>query len=300
MPAAYQASGALSAVSSTTITPALPAHQADDILICVTSQQDLTRTCSTPSGWSLLAGPITGSSLIRTYFFWKQAASGSETNPSCVWSASGNLFASCHSVRGAYPPSAPFDVTSGVQDQTDPFVVSGVTTAKPGELILLVGSFRDQIASAVTVTATDPPTFSQHFYAENGLGGNITQTVHSAYQENAGATGNITFDFNAAMPDDGHVAVIAFKDAALFARPGAYATAGEAATLDDSGTLARVTANPVDALILPTDQRARISALPVDVLVLPDNPFARISAIPVDVLRRRTFDRPQVIWEEER
>ena len=81
MSAAWQASGALLGSGTTVdVTPVIPLHVLDDILICLTANRVITNTCLTPAGWTLLHGPI-DTTAWRTYAFWKRAVSGAETNP---------------------------------------------------------------------------------------------------------------------------------------------------------------------------------------------------------------------------
>lgn len=212
MAAAWQASGALLQSGTSQVVPSNPAHQADDILIVQTTRQHLTQTVSV-SGWTLLAGPVRGASLISTYWFWVRATSGAMTNPTCVWTGGNNTtFGIVHNVRGAFDPADPFSVVAARQDQVDPFIVSGITTLTAGELVCVVGATRDQPATGLTVTATDPAAFTQRDYQENSLGGNITTTFHDAIRTSPGSTGDITIDFNAAMPDDGHFLILSFKE----------------------------------------------------------------------------------------
>lgn len=54
--------------------------------------------------------------------------------------------------------------------------------------------------------------------------------------------------------------------------------------LEDSGTMARVSQEPVEAVDLPDTQKARISQEPVEVVDLPDTQKARVSQEPVEVV----------------
>src|SRR3990167_1696747 len=107
MAAAWQASGTLLGSTGADITPVIPAHASNDILILMASSRTVTDTCLTPAGWTLLGGP-TNLTAWRTYVFYKRATSGAETNPLLDWTGSGQKYGQVHTIRGAITTGSPF------------------------------------------------------------------------------------------------------------------------------------------------------------------------------------------------
>ena len=214
MAVVYQASGTLlGALTTADVTPAIPAHQADDILICITANRVITNTCATPSGWNLLYGPVDETAW-RSYVFWKRATSGSETNPLCDWTAtSADKYAQVHTFRGAITTGSPFAATAWTDGATDPAVATGVTTAAAGQLVAAIGLCADNLSTSATVTATDPASFGvTNSHTTIATGADATGFCYSATRATAGATGNVSVDFNAA-PLHWGIVVAAFTEA---------------------------------------------------------------------------------------
>ena len=201
MSAAWQASGTLlGALTTNDVTPVIPAHAIDDILICVTSNRVITNTCATPSTWTLLHGPQ-DSTAWRTYAFWKRAASGAETDPLCDWTAtSADKYAQVHTIRGAILSGSPFAASALGSDLTDPIVVGGVTSTLASQLIIVVGIGSDNASASTTVTSTDPSSYTQRHFSTITTGADATGSFHDANRASAGATGNVTSDHNSTMP----------------------------------------------------------------------------------------------------
>lgn len=85
-----QAEGTIAAVTSGGVTPTNPAHQADDILVAAAmgwvpnSAASPVAAIAAPSGWTKITEAGLGTVGDETgwiAWFWKRAASGSETNP---------------------------------------------------------------------------------------------------------------------------------------------------------------------------------------------------------------------------
>jgi len=211
--AAWQASGTLlGALTTADVTPVIPTHAADDILICITANRVLTNTCSTPSGWTLLHGPIDVTGW-RTYVFWLRAASGAETNPLCDWTAtSADKYAQIHTIRGAITSGSPFAASILSADLTDTIASTGVTSSEANQLVAVVGVGSDNAsASMVSVVATDPSSFTQRHFSTIPTGLDATGWFFDATRSAAGATGTVTQDFNSTMPAAG-VLVAAILD----------------------------------------------------------------------------------------
>jgi hypothetical protein len=115
------AEGASTANTSGNLTPTMPSHQADDILIlCVTFWGPNTAgdaaVVPTPSGWTEIANVATPASPIdgRIAYFWKRAASGSETvtvTRGASWDTGTDTNFSCrvYCIRGCITIGDPWD-----------------------------------------------------------------------------------------------------------------------------------------------------------------------------------------------
>jgi hypothetical protein len=229
MAAAHQASGTLlGALTTADVTPVIPAHAADDILICLTANRVVTNTCSTPAAWTLLHGPIDVTGW-RTYAFWKRAAGGAETNPLCDWTAtSADKYAQVHTVRGAITTGSPFAASVLSGDLTDTIASTGVTSTDANQLIIVAGIGSDNASASMTsVVATDPSSFTQRHFSTIATGNDATGWFFDANRSAAGATGTVTQDFNSTMPAAG-VLVAAMIDAPAAAvyPPHAYTAVG--------------------------------------------------------------------------
>lgn len=118
-----QAEGAIAAVTTGNLTPTLPAHATNDILVVVMSAwvpntTTGANTVAAPSGWTkLLSDTVITSSLIdgEWAIFWKRAASGSEANPTFTrptgWDTGTdtNWSARAYVIRGCITTGDPWD-----------------------------------------------------------------------------------------------------------------------------------------------------------------------------------------------
>lgn len=200
MAAVWQASGTLLGSTGADITPVIPAHTANDILVCIAASRVVTETCATPSGWTLKSGPVDTTGW-RTYVFYKRAASGSETNPLLDWSAAtGEKYGQVHTFRGATVTGDPFSAAVLAADLTDPIATTGITTVVAGKRVIVVGIASDNLSTTVAVTSTDPATYTLHHYSDITTGADAAGWCASNTRSAAGATGTVTSDFDQAMP----------------------------------------------------------------------------------------------------
>ncbi len=200
---AWQASGTLlGALTTNDVTPVIPAHAIDDILICITANRVITNTCATPSGWTLLHGPIDSTGW-RSYAFWKRAASAAETNPLCDWTAtSADKYAQVHTLRGCIRTGSPFAASSLASDLTDPIAVAGITTTRISQRVIAVGIGSDNASASITTftCANDNPIFAQRHYSTIATGADATGLFFDGIAATASATGTVTADHNSTMP----------------------------------------------------------------------------------------------------
>ena len=200
MPAGWQASGTLLGSTGADITPVIPSHAIDDILMLMASSRVTTETLTTPSGWTLKHGPI-DTTAWRTYCYWKRATSASETNPLLDWSAAiGEKYGQVHTVRGAIKLGDPFAGSVLSADVTDPIAATGVTTTLPNQRIGIVGIGSDNASTSASVTSTDPTVYSTNHFSTIATGADATGAFFSNLRVTAGATGGVTLDHNSTMP----------------------------------------------------------------------------------------------------
>lgn len=156
MPPAIRGSAAAAAATAgnvatpATLSPALPAHQAGDLLLCFTACRSATPTVATPSGWTQLLN-VTGTNG-RIALFGKIAASASETAPSVTWSSlttgtSGTpAQAQCAVFSGVLSPLT-VDVTGTVENGAAATATSAsgtaITTLTDQDLVLALSTRLD-------------------------------------------------------------------------------------------------------------------------------------------------------------
>ena len=129
---AFKAFSAIAAAANGGADPTvtLPGHAANDIFLLATIVRSNAATVATPAGWTQI-GSATVRSTVATYqFFWKRAASGSETNPLINRTGTtGDVYAAVITYRGAITTGNPWEVTGTVATgTTDPSVITGITT----------------------------------------------------------------------------------------------------------------------------------------------------------------------------
>lgn len=199
-PATWQASGTLLGSTGADISPVWPAHQIADLGILMAASRVVTDTLLTPSGYTLVHGPVDTTGW-RGYVFYKHATSAAEANPLLDWTGTGEKYGQVHTLRGGRVQSEPFAATSLAGDVTDPIVVAGVASTDREQLVIVVGIGSDNASASVTVTCANAPTaFTQRHFSTITTGADATGSFHDQIRTNADATGNITLDHNSTMP----------------------------------------------------------------------------------------------------
>lgn len=196
----WQASGTLLGSTGADITPVNPAHATNDILILQAAARSNAVTLATPAGWTLIAGPIDQGTTWRTYWFRLRAASAAEANPLCDWSAvTGDKYGVVHNLRGATTTGNPFAATATTAGTADPGSATGVTTNQPNQFVASIGMSGDNVANGFTsLTSTDPASYTVRSYTVITTGADAGRWLADATRTTAGATGNLSHDFNGA------------------------------------------------------------------------------------------------------
>lgn len=193
--ATFQVAGSLAvALTTTDPAPVCPAHQADDILLLLTVRRNAAAGLTTPAGWTQLH--FFNGSNESIWLGWIRAVNGSTTNPTCDWSNSGDSYAIIYGIRNAITTGNPFTDAQLSVGTADPGVLTGTTTTEANQFVLAATFIADNVATASTVTATDPAAWTQNSYLTTASGADAAVSFHSAARATAGATGNLSMDFN--------------------------------------------------------------------------------------------------------
>src|SRR5439155_20130798 len=141
-------------------------------------------------------------STVATYqFFWKRAASGSETNPLIDRTGTtGDVYAAVITYRGATTTGDPWEVKGTVTTgAADPSVITGITTLTADSLVVVAVPGEDNNNASIITTGTNPAAYTAHYVA-SATGADGVITFSEAARTTAGATGNASVDWNVTFP----------------------------------------------------------------------------------------------------
>src|SRR5437867_505116 len=199
----FQSFSAIAAAASGSAGPTvtLPAHAADDILLLATIIRTNIDTIATPAGWTQIGSPTVRSTVATYQFFWKRAASSSETNPSIARAGStfGDIYAAVIVYRGAIMLGDPWEVkgtvTTGI---TMTAAITGITTLTADSLVVVAVPGEDNNNASITTTGTDPAAYTEH-YVESTTGADGVVTFSEFARTTAGATGTVSVAWDTAV-----------------------------------------------------------------------------------------------------
>jgi MSHA biogenesis protein MshQ len=201
-PPTFQAFSAIAASADGNNDPTvtLPAHALNDILLLATIVRRNNQTVATPAGWTQIGTPTVRSTVATYQFFWKRAAGGSETNPVINRGQNGDVYAAVVTYRGAITTGDPWEVKGTVTTgTTDPSVITGITTLTDDSLVVVAVSGEDDNNASITTTGTNPAAYTAH-YVESATGADGVITFSEFARTTAGPTGNVSVDWNTAVP----------------------------------------------------------------------------------------------------
>lgn len=199
MAASWKASGTIAGSTGADITPVIPAHSPGDILILQATARSNAVTLTTPSGWTSFFSPIDEGTAWRTYMFYLRAESSSETDPLCDWSAvTGDKYGVVYVIKGCQTFLDFRSISQSDHGTANPDTIAGITCKYSDSLVCVFGMSGDDVATAVTVTATDPATFTSRSYSTLATGGGAGCWFADASQTTVGATGDVGLNFDAA------------------------------------------------------------------------------------------------------
>jgi MSHA biogenesis protein MshQ len=236
----FQAISAIAAAQNGGADPTvtLPAHAAGDVFLLATIVRSSSSTVATPAGWTSI-GSATRSTVATYQFFWKRAASASETNPVINRTNTvGDVYAAVTVYRGAVTTGDPWEVKGTITTgTTDPSVISGITTLTADSLVVVAVAGEDDNNNSITTTGTNPTAYTEH-YLEANVGSDGTVTFSEAARTAAGATGNVSVNWNSGVPVGFGGIVLALKPATTYySRASAnWGTASTWSTADCGGS----------------------------------------------------------------
>ncbi len=197
------------------VTPGLPAHQTNDLLLCAVTSNDNTAHSVATSGWAQVYQVAQGGgNQPRSSLFYKKALSGAETAPTITHTGGGGIVAACTAFRGVNT-TTPFDVayagTHYADTTNNSNTTSGsLTTVSNGATILFIGHVNDNRCNFST-SVTGGLTWNESFCADSNQGADEMIGVHYAAQGSAGLVGPITFTHTGS--DDNRGVLVALRPA---------------------------------------------------------------------------------------
>lgn len=231
----FQAVSVLAAAANGGADPTvtLPAHVANDVFLLTTVVRSGAATVATPAGWTQIGATTVRAGTATYQFFWRRAASAAETNPLINRTGTtGDVYAQVISYRGAITTGDPWEVKGAIVTGTaDPSVITGITTLTANSLVVAAVAGEDNNNGSIVTTGTNPAAYTEH-YAESATGADGVITFSEAARTAAGATGNVSVNWNTAIP-------IGFGGIVLALRPEPVGTKFyfHDATTTDIGTL---------------------------------------------------------------
>lgn len=200
----YETTEVVTIVGSITVT--LPTHETNDLLLVFVAKDTTTGTApSTPAGWTAGASASAGTAARGTWFY-KIAASASETNPTSTSSDTDEWHAVAISIKNVNTTTPINTSATGSSDNTMPFTGTTVTTTS-NNCLVFHGYFSDQgnapaaypTAGVMNLSNQDAGTVScavaWEFKRTSG-----TTTARTFY----GRTNDDSVIFTVAVADDGN------------------------------------------------------------------------------------------------
>jgi hypothetical protein len=212
-------------------------ERVDDVFVVYGWMRSTTPTVSVTNLTELITYDDTTQS--DRHFVYGKRLVGGDSAPVVDRSASsGDMFVAAVLIRGCKTSGTPWTVGgSGSFSASNPVTITGVTTPVARSLVLAFVAYGDDNAAGVTVTATDPSTFTEH-YQESAVGADGSLAVCEGVRDTAGATGDLTADWGITFTAtaDGAGVAVAFEppSATAYTLPcdsGAFTETGTAATL---------------------------------------------------------------------
>lgn len=155
------------------LTPTLPAHQAGDILIV--AAQNAGPSVMSVTGWTEIGSASNG--VLRYTYWWKRAASSSETNPT-VSAGSSDQYARAYVFRGCVASGTPYEnaTVTSIGPTTTP-TSSGITTTGANRLAVV---FEQHYGTATYSSGLPPSGWTADSSTVSGSGFAVISKVVAA------------------------------------------------------------------------------------------------------------------------
>lgn len=196
---------AVGAVDSTqgNITPAMPTHDTDDILVWVVHSTNRTFTTDPPTGLTAISdisaglGTTDAAGAVKLHIYWKRATSASESAVTFAGANGGAQVGRCMSIQGCVTSGDPWDDTNYTEQASasTSLVFPEVTTTGIDRLIVLAAAFdRDAGSTTNLPTLTNSNLASITERMDNLISTNAGGGIGCATADKAssGATGTTT------------------------------------------------------------------------------------------------------------
>jgi hypothetical protein len=195
----YVGQGGTYSVNNGNVTPALPGHQAEDLLLCAATSNDAVPHFVGTSGWQQVY-QLSGTP--QSSLWWKRATSNAETNPTITHNAPtgmAGIVAQCAAFRYV-DGTTPFDVAyvsgHGVDASATNLINTGsMSTVSASDMMLFMGHLNDDRCSP-SVSTSGGLTWNQTYCGSSdppGTNNEQTVTMYHAVKATPGAVGPVAF-----------------------------------------------------------------------------------------------------------
>lgn len=191
----YIASNSASAVAATSVSVNTPACIPGNVLVFAVAvaniNDGLTKTVSTPSGWTLLFGGSAGSLfnyVTGLYIFYRTVDGTETTSYSATASSTTQMVGAIISLSGAVAATLTTGATSSSTSAGSTSIPANTVNASPNSILLYVGAVNNNNQGPVTFT---PPSGMTEIVDASANGTTSDLSLGIAYQEGMpiGATG---------------------------------------------------------------------------------------------------------------
>ncbi len=181
--------------ANATITPTIPAHVADDILV-VACTLGTNVAIIAPAGWDE-AVPQQGGGQLRTSLWWRRATGSGTTNPGMTRASGTEVMMACAIViSGVRTSGNPWNTTPVIAINATGFVPShaGFTAAADTLLMMLLSNSRDDPNPSFSAyaNATNPLTWTERRDNTSSTGNGVGQGLADAPNVAGGVTGTLS------------------------------------------------------------------------------------------------------------
>lgn len=184
-----------------TLTPTVPAHTTDDVLVCAMCTEDNTATLTPPAGWALIPASQLNTTGIRLGAWWRRVGSGETVAAPAITKSAGTGagVAVCGRIRGARSTGNPWAAAPIGQANASSTTVAfggGITTTVADTLLVqLVANSTDTTTAQTSAyrAATDPvqASWTERQDLSTSTASGCGLGVAAAAKTSPGATGNM-------------------------------------------------------------------------------------------------------------